>query len=251
MHLAVALDGYGWHPQAWRRGLSHNSSGEGPLSGRYWADVVATAERGLLDFVTFDDTWAPQAGRRPQIDPNRLAGRADAVLVAARVAPTTRHIGLVPVATVTHTEPFHVSTSIATLDYISHGRAGWQPRVSARASRRREPRAAEHPGPVADQHRRRCLDGIAQHRRTCAARRAVGLQALLDRRAPLRRGGKLVACAAGRSDRRGHRTHQGRGRRRAAGPDHRARGCRKLRDARRVLPRPHRPRCRPVGPAPS
>jgi alkanesulfonate monooxygenase SsuD/methylene tetrahydromethanopterin reductase-like flavin-dependent oxidoreductase (luciferase family) len=60
-----------------------------------------------------------------------LTGRADAVLVAARVAPATRHIGLIPVATVTHTEPFHVSKSIATLEYVSHGRAGWQPRVSA------------------------------------------------------------------------------------------------------------------------
>ena len=38
----------------------------------------------------------------------------------------TRHIGLIPVATVTHTEPFHVSKAIATLDFVSHGRAGWQ-----------------------------------------------------------------------------------------------------------------------------
>jgi alkanesulfonate monooxygenase SsuD/methylene tetrahydromethanopterin reductase-like flavin-dependent oxidoreductase (luciferase family) len=33
-------------------------------------------------------------------------------------------------ATVTHTEPFHVSKAIATLDFVSHGRAGWQVRVS-------------------------------------------------------------------------------------------------------------------------
>jgi alkanesulfonate monooxygenase SsuD/methylene tetrahydromethanopterin reductase-like flavin-dependent oxidoreductase (luciferase family) len=72
----------------------------------------------------------PQPGRRERIDPRRLAGRGDAVLTAARVAPATRHIGLVPVATVTHTEPFHISKAIATLDYVSHGRAGWQPRVS-------------------------------------------------------------------------------------------------------------------------
>jgi alkanesulfonate monooxygenase SsuD/methylene tetrahydromethanopterin reductase-like flavin-dependent oxidoreductase (luciferase family) len=131
IHLAVALDGYGWHPQAWRYAPSDDGSADGPRSGRYWADLVATAERGFLDFVTFDDTWSPQAGRSRRVKPGRLAGRADAVLVAARVAPTTRHIGLVPVATVTHTEPFHVSKSIATLDYVSHGRAGWQPRVSA------------------------------------------------------------------------------------------------------------------------
>jgi len=39
----------------------------------------------------------------------------------------------VPTATVTHTEPFHVSKAIATLDYVSTGRAGWQVKVSWRA----------------------------------------------------------------------------------------------------------------------
>jgi alkanesulfonate monooxygenase SsuD/methylene tetrahydromethanopterin reductase-like flavin-dependent oxidoreductase (luciferase family) len=131
LHLAVALDGYGWHPQAWCATLASDPDAPSVLSGRYWAELACTAERGLLDFLTIDDTLMPQPGRRERIDPRRLAGRADAVLVAARIAPATRHIGLIPVATVTHTEPFHVSKAIATLDYVSHGRAGWQPRVSA------------------------------------------------------------------------------------------------------------------------
>jgi len=130
LHLALGLDGYGWHPHAWRYAFAHNATGGGQLSGRYWAALASTAERGLLDFLTIDDTLDVQPGRRPDISPRRLAGRADAVLVAARIAPVTEHIGLVPVATVTHTEPFHVSKSIATLDYISHGRAGWQVRAS-------------------------------------------------------------------------------------------------------------------------
>jgi alkanesulfonate monooxygenase SsuD/methylene tetrahydromethanopterin reductase-like flavin-dependent oxidoreductase (luciferase family) len=133
LHLAVALDGYGWHPQAWRATLASDPGAPSVLSGRHWADLAATAERGLLDFLTIDDTLMPQPGRRERIDPRRLAGRGDAVLVAARIAPTTQHIGLIPVATVTHTEPFHISKSIATLDYVSHGRAGWQARVSATA----------------------------------------------------------------------------------------------------------------------
>jgi len=130
LHLAVALDGYGWHPQAWRATLASDPDTPSVLSGRYWAELARTAERGLLDFLTIDDTLMPQPGRRERIDPRRLAGRDDAVLVAARIAPATRHIGLIPVATVTHTEPFHISKAIATLDYVSHGRAGWQPRVS-------------------------------------------------------------------------------------------------------------------------
>lgn len=131
LHLGVALDGYGWHPHAWRPTLASHPHTPSVLDGRYWAELAATAERGLLDFLTIDDSLMPQIGRSSRIHPDRLTGRADAVLVAARIAPATRHIGLIPVATVTHTEPFHVSKSIATLDFVSHGRAGWQPRMSA------------------------------------------------------------------------------------------------------------------------
>jgi alkanesulfonate monooxygenase SsuD/methylene tetrahydromethanopterin reductase-like flavin-dependent oxidoreductase (luciferase family) len=133
LHLAVALDGYGWHPQAWRATLASDPGAPSVLSGDYWSGLAATAERGLLDFLTIDDTLMSQPGRRERIDPRRLAGRGDAVLIAARIAPATQQIGLIPVATVTHTEPFHISKAIATLDYVSHGRAGWQPRVSVTA----------------------------------------------------------------------------------------------------------------------
>ncbi len=133
LHVGVALDGYGWHPQAWRTTLAADPSTGSALSGRYWAELAGVAEHGLLDFLSIDDSLMPQPGRREEISPRRLAGRADAVLVAARIAPTTRHIGLIPVATVTHTEPFHVSKAIATLDFVSRGRAGWQPRISATA----------------------------------------------------------------------------------------------------------------------
>src|SRR6202020_1623873 len=56
-----------------------------------------------------------------------------AVLIGARAAPATRHIGFVPTAITSHTEPFHLSKAIATLDYVSTGRAGIQVRVGARA----------------------------------------------------------------------------------------------------------------------
>ena len=100
----------------------------------YWADLVAEAERGLLDFVTIEDALGLQSSRHDEPDDrtDQVRGRLDAVLIAARVAPLTRHIGLVPTAIVTHTEPFHVSKAIATLDYVSTGRAGLRVQVSAR-----------------------------------------------------------------------------------------------------------------------
>ncbi|MFJ9643761.1 LLM class flavin-dependent oxidoreductase [Streptomyces sp. NPDC101206] len=123
LHLAVALDGAGWHPAAWREPGARPSE---LFTARYWADVVAEAEAGLLDFVTFEDALAVQSSGAAQPDArtDQVRGRLDAVLTAARIAPLTRHIGLVPSVTATHTEPFHVSKAIATLDYVSGGRAG-------------------------------------------------------------------------------------------------------------------------------
>lgn len=132
LHLAVALDGAGWHPAAWRE------PGARPgelLTARYWADAVAEAEAGLLDFVTFEDSLALQSTSAdgPDGRTDRVRGRLDAVLTAARVAPLTRHIGLVPTVTATHTEPFHISKAIATLDHVSRGRAGLRVQVSRSA----------------------------------------------------------------------------------------------------------------------
>jgi alkanesulfonate monooxygenase SsuD/methylene tetrahydromethanopterin reductase-like flavin-dependent oxidoreductase (luciferase family) len=95
-------------------------------------DLIREAERGLLDFVTIKDALSLQSGRLGRPDPrtDQVRGRLDAVLIAARAAPVTSHIGLVPTVIATHTEPFHVSKAIATLDYVSTGRAGVQIRVS-------------------------------------------------------------------------------------------------------------------------
>ena len=51
VHLAVALDGAGWHPAAWREAQAR--PGE-LFTARYWVEVIQEAERGLLDFVTIE-----------------------------------------------------------------------------------------------------------------------------------------------------------------------------------------------------
>jgi alkanesulfonate monooxygenase SsuD/methylene tetrahydromethanopterin reductase-like flavin-dependent oxidoreductase (luciferase family) len=102
------------------------------FTARYWADLVAEAEHGLLDFVTIEDGLSLRPGSAgPDQLTDQVRGRLDAVQIAARVAPLTRHIGLMPTVIVTHTEPFHISKAIATLDYVSGGRAGVRVRVSA------------------------------------------------------------------------------------------------------------------------
>ncbi|ALE72936.1 hypothetical protein FRP1_07155 [Pseudonocardia sp. EC080625-04] len=122
MHLAVELGAAGRHPGAWR------STGADPdrlLTAEHHVDVVRTAARGGLDLVALPDSLLP-----PSDDPAAVPGTLDAVAIAARVAPAVPGIGVVPTATVTHTEPFHLSKAVATLDFVATGRAGWQPDVS-------------------------------------------------------------------------------------------------------------------------
>ncbi|WP_371494109.1 LLM class flavin-dependent oxidoreductase [Kitasatospora sp. NBC_00374] len=132
LHLAVALEGTGWHPASWRE---PDARPRELFTAGYWADAVLEAERGLLDFVTFEDSLTLQSTRHGEPDgrTDQVRGRLDAVLTAARVAPLTRHIGLVPTVVTTHTEPFHISKAIATLDYVSTGRAGVRVQASLRA----------------------------------------------------------------------------------------------------------------------
>ncbi|MGW6012681.1 LLM class flavin-dependent oxidoreductase [Streptomyces sp. NPDC055210] len=74
-------------------------------------ELTRLAESGGFDFVTLGDSFA-----RPGFD---------ALAVLARVAPATTRIGLVPTVTTTHTEPSQVRAAVATLEWVSRGRAGW------------------------------------------------------------------------------------------------------------------------------
>lgn len=94
----------------------------GEPSAAHHVALAAAAARTGADLLVWADSFVAPG----PTDPPTL----DAVAVAARVAPTVPDVGLVPTVTVTHTEPFHVSKAIATLDLVSLGRAGWQVAVS-------------------------------------------------------------------------------------------------------------------------
>jgi alkanesulfonate monooxygenase SsuD/methylene tetrahydromethanopterin reductase-like flavin-dependent oxidoreductase (luciferase family) len=124
-HLAVEVAGAGRHPAAWRRS---DAEPDALFTARHYLDLARLAIGAGVDMIVLPDTFVP-----PGDDPSLVRGSLDAVAVAARVAPAVPGIGLVPVATVTHTEPFHLSKAIATLDIVSRGRAGWEPAVSCTA----------------------------------------------------------------------------------------------------------------------
>lgn len=65
------------------------------------------------DFLTLEDDFARSEGDGP-----------DAIILANWLGARTRSVGILAGATLNVLEPFHVSTAIATLDYVTEGRAG-------------------------------------------------------------------------------------------------------------------------------
>ncbi|HEY0248739.1 MAG TPA: LLM class flavin-dependent oxidoreductase [Gryllotalpicola sp.] len=133
LDLGVALDGAGWHPAAWREESARPAE---LLTGAYWAGLARRADEAGVELLTIEDAFGLQT-RQPfaPVDPQEtreVRGRLDAVLLADWLAPLTRRIGLIPTVATTHTEPFHLSTAIATLDHASRGRAGLRAVASAK-----------------------------------------------------------------------------------------------------------------------
>jgi alkanesulfonate monooxygenase SsuD/methylene tetrahydromethanopterin reductase-like flavin-dependent oxidoreductase (luciferase family) len=107
--LSASVGGFGFHPGAARSNPQRLSSLD------HYRHLVKTAQRGALDFVLLHDARALAADH----------GRIDALSILSRLAPETSGVGLAVSKPTTYTEPFTVSRELATLDFVSGGRAGW------------------------------------------------------------------------------------------------------------------------------
>lgn len=129
--LALELDGDGAHPAAWRKARHAPTE---LLDGTRIRATVLAAESAGFHVATFADGSLPASSDASgAAGGHDIAGRLNAVQRAAFAAPVTSSIVLVPEVDTVYTEPFHVSTQLASLDYVSGGRAGWLVAASDRA----------------------------------------------------------------------------------------------------------------------
>lgn len=118
IHLGLDLTGAGARRLTSRVPVA---SVAGAFDAERLADLVASAQRGALDFVAIDDSFRLQ----PETV-GLLRGRLDAAVVSSRLAKVTRGIGLVATISPELTDPGHVATALQTISRVSGGRAGWQ-----------------------------------------------------------------------------------------------------------------------------
>jgi N-acetyl-S-(2-succino)cysteine monooxygenase len=118
LNLNAYLRNSGYHEAAWRVPAAAPAQ---VLDPRYYIDLARTAERGVLDSIFLPDSpgvaefrseWLPGAG----FDPLQLL---------SAVATATEQVGLIATVSTTYSYPWDVARRLATLDFLSHGRAGW------------------------------------------------------------------------------------------------------------------------------
>lgn len=116
--LNAYLRNSGYHEAAWRVSEQDPAT---VLDPRHYIGLARTAERGVLDSIFLPDSpgvaefrseFLPGAG----LDPLQLL---------SSVATATEQVGLIATASTTYSYPWDVARRVATLDFISHGRAGW------------------------------------------------------------------------------------------------------------------------------
>jgi len=90
----------------------------------YFQSLAATSEAAKLDAIfvadhvgmwdTFESNIAHYAN--PRLEP---------ITLLSALAAVTSHVGLLATASASYTEPYNLARMFASLDHLSHGRAGW------------------------------------------------------------------------------------------------------------------------------
>lgn len=91
--------------------------GNGRATFAHVCEWAHAAQRTGIDALLFDDGQSIRPGG---------PGVFEAGTLSAALAAATVEIGLIPSISTEHLAPYHVARLLATIDYLSSGRAGWE-----------------------------------------------------------------------------------------------------------------------------
>ena len=117
LHLNVFVPTTGHHEASW---LYSGTQPERLTDVDYYREIAAIAERGKFDSLFLADQLA--LGRSVK---HVAQGRLEPLTLLSALAGSTSHIGLIATASTTYSEPYNLARQFASLDHLSHGRAGW------------------------------------------------------------------------------------------------------------------------------
>jgi FMN-dependent oxidoreductase (nitrilotriacetate monooxygenase family) len=117
LHLNAFIHDIGHHEAAWR--LPESDPFAATDVGHY-IRVARIAEAAKFDSIFFAD--GPVLFGDPAYRPS---GILEPLTLLGAIAVRTSRIGLIATASTSYKEPYDLARSFASIDHISHGRAGW------------------------------------------------------------------------------------------------------------------------------
>jgi alkanesulfonate monooxygenase SsuD/methylene tetrahydromethanopterin reductase-like flavin-dependent oxidoreductase (luciferase family) len=118
LNLNAYLRNSGYHESAWKVSPADPAS---VLDVGHYVELARTAERGVLDCI-----FLPDSPGVAEFRSEYLPGAGfDPVALLSAVAALTDRVGLIATVSTTYSFPWDVARRLATLDFLSHGRAGW------------------------------------------------------------------------------------------------------------------------------
>jgi N-acetyl-S-(2-succino)cysteine monooxygenase len=118
LNLNAYLRNSGYHEAAWIVSPGDPAS---VLDPRHYIELARIAERGVLDSIFLPDSPGVAEFRSEFLPGAGL----DPVQLLSAVAAATSQVGLIATVSTTYSFPWDVARRLATLDFLSHGRAGW------------------------------------------------------------------------------------------------------------------------------
>jgi N-acetyl-S-(2-succino)cysteine monooxygenase len=132
MRLAAYFNPTGHHVASWRHPRAQPDAN---VNIEHYVDMARAAEAAKFDMIFLADGVAT---RDVHIDAQsrsvQFIAHFEPITLLSALAMTTKHIGLVATASTTYNEPYHVARKFASLDWLSHGRAGWNLVTSVQAA---------------------------------------------------------------------------------------------------------------------
>jgi N-acetyl-S-(2-succino)cysteine monooxygenase len=145
LNLNAYLRNSGYHEAAWRVSAADPAA---VLDPRHYIGLARAAERGVLDSVFLPDSPGVAEFRSEYLPGAGL----DPLQLLSSVATATDQVGLIATVSTTYSDPWETARRVATLDFLSRGRAGWnivttvEPAVAGNFGDRPHPPAADRYG---------------------------------------------------------------------------------------------------------
>jgi len=142
MRLGAFFHGIGHHIASWR----HPSADPKMVTSLdAYIRMAQTAERGCFDLIFLPDNLSVRESNREALKHvSDYIVQMEPLSLLCALAPMTRNVGLVATASTSYNEPYHLARRLASLDFLSEGRAGWNLVTSTTDAEARNFGRAEH-----------------------------------------------------------------------------------------------------------